>query len=149
MLPTWIREVGQEPLLLDPGAPLAEARENTWSLSVSAAERRSLTVQEVVTAFEDCVTSLRRRVRALGHGGSVSFYVWHDQQAGQLRCSTTTSPRDRLPFGARVDLEASLAAIVEEFLADRGAEASADPEPGDAEFVVPVWVVEVGAPVVH
>lgn len=155
MLLRWIREVADEPLTIDPAARNVEARENTWSLSASIDERGSLSAHEVVAAFEECTSILRERVRSLGHDGQVTFYVWHDRQAGQLRCSTTSLPRDELPFRSRVELDVPLAAIAEEFLGDaRPGQVPWDdlrPAPdGDAggtqsdDFAVRVWTADIG-----
>jgi hypothetical protein len=151
----WIREVADEPLLINPAARTTEARENTWSLSTSADERGSLSAHQVVAAFEECASILRERVLSLGYDGHVTFYVWHDQQAGQLRCSTTSLPVDELPFQSRVELDVPLAAIAEEFLNDAhpGQVSWNDLLPesdGDAEetqphdFVVRVWTADLG-----
>lgn len=143
MLVTWIREVADEPLLLN-GDEAAEARENTWSFGLADGERPSTAV--VVAAFEDTAGRQGDRVAALGR--TATFYVWHDVQAGQLRCSTTSSPRDRLPFGATLDLTVPLAAVVERFLHDPGgfiAWDDLDESDDDApEFVLGVWAVEIG-----
>lgn len=155
MLLTWIREVADEPLLVDPNASDAEARENTWSLSTSVDERRSLSVHEVVAAFEECALVLSERIRSLGYEGPATFYVWHDAQAGQLRCSTTSLPPDQLPFRAPVEADVSLAVIVEEFLKEvspglvpwedlEPVEHSADVTQPE-HVVVRVWTVDVGA----
>ncbi|GAA1531741.1 hypothetical protein [Kribbella lupini] len=85
----FIAEVADEPLVLDPAAPRAEYRENTWLLSATEAELATLTAAEITTAFEQCADALRRRLTAEGHQSPAVFYVWHDAQAGQLRCSTT------------------------------------------------------------
>jgi hypothetical protein len=151
----WIREIADEPLVIDPAARDIEARENTWSLSASIDERGSLSTHEVVAAFEECASILRERVRSLGYDGQVTFYVWHDQQAGQLRCSTTSLPDDELPFRSRVELHVPLAAIAEDFLDDArpgqvpwddlrpASEGDADETQPD-DFVVRVWTADIG-----
>ncbi|MFC5267698.1 hypothetical protein ACFPJ1_36755 [Kribbella qitaiheensis] len=139
----YIAEVADEPFVLDPANPEIEHRENTWLLDCPAVERTSLTTAEVVAAFEHCANGLQRR---LPQSTQVVFYVWHDQQAGQLRCSTTSISADRLPFGARV-VPTPLEKIVEEFLAAPGfiswaelqeADEADEPEP-EPEWTVEVW----------
>ncbi|MBB1155871.1 hypothetical protein [Amycolatopsis dendrobii] len=149
----WIREVADEPLLIDPAHRDLESRENTWSLSLAPEKHGSSSAHEVVAAFEECASVLRERVRSLEYDGPVTFYVWHDQQAGQLRCSTASLPEDELPFGARVEL-VSLHSIAEEFLDDevpglvrradlRPASDDEAEETGPAEFVVRVWTTHL------
>lgn len=76
------------------GDPLREARTNTWTQDLSC-----VLVDEaaVVTAFRDVAAGLRRRFE--GQPGPATFYVWCDEQAGQLRFSLASAPPDRLPFG--------------------------------------------------
>lgn len=155
MLTKWIREVAHEPLLIDPTARDAEQRENTWRLSRSVDDPASLSARDVVAAFEECAAVLRARIKSLGYGGSATFYVWHDEQAGQLRCSTTTWPREQLPFGAEVELNVTLEEIVQGFLDDtnpgqlvrEGFEEVSDNDSEElqaADVTLCVWTAEVG-----
>ncbi|MFS8103399.1 hypothetical protein LFM09_40360 [Lentzea alba] len=144
MLVTWVREVADEPLLLN-GDTYAEADANTWSLGPASGE--SPVVADVVAAFEE--TARLQGERAAAMGRTATFYVWHDVQAGQLKCSTSSSPRDQLPFGAKLDLTVPLAAIVEGFLRHPGGfisweELQEEPLP-EVEFVLPVWAVEISS----
>lgn len=126
MLLTFIAEVAEEPLILDPSDQAAETRTNTWSLSADAEERRTLSVEQVVAAFERTAEMLRQRVHSLETPGTATFYVWHDEQAGQLRCSTTSQPPHALPFGGAHALTEELGPIITCYLTDR--------EPGLVEW---------------
>ncbi|MFD4638822.1 hypothetical protein ACFWN2_16020 [Lentzea sp. NPDC058436] len=144
MLVSWIHEVAGEPLLLD-GDPIAQSRENTWMLGL--AEGESPSAGDVVAAFQETARLLGERVSAMGR--TATFYVWHDERSGHLRCSTTSSSRDALPFGARVDSSAALDSVVGGFLRDPGGVVLWQDlrEPEDAEeqeHVVRVWAVELG-----
>jgi hypothetical protein len=101
------------------------------------------------------VSVLRARIKSLGYGESATFYVWHDEQAGQLRCSTTTWPREQLPFRAQVELNVPLEEIVEGFLDDtnteqllrKGFEEVSDNDSEElqaVDFTLCVWTAEVG-----
>lgn len=148
MLLTWIAELADEPLALEPDDRPVERETNTWWLSADVEDRRALTVREVVEAFERTATLLRERVRELGHHGPATFYVWHDDQAGQLRCSTgSVGPAD-LPFAGAYEPVSDLGPIVADYLADdepgtvrlTDAPEGGWPEPGS----FPVWVRDVG-----
>lgn len=114
----WIREVADEPMIIDPAARNIEARKNTWSVSASVDERASISAHDLAAAWEERASIIRDRIRMLEYAGPATFYVWHDRQAGQLRCSTTSLPPDQLPFRSRVELDTPLAAIAEAFLTD-------------------------------
>ncbi|MGW6934412.1 hypothetical protein ACWGE0_30440 [Lentzea sp. NPDC054927] len=134
--------MAEGPLLLN-GDMSEEAAENTWSLGVGVDD--SLVAADVVAAFEKTARLLGERVAATGK--TATFYVWHDQQAGQLRCSTTSLPLDGLPFGAKVDPAVPLTSIVEGFLTDPGGSGAWDElhEVDEMpEFVLPVWAVKIG-----
>ncbi|MEV7526759.1 hypothetical protein [Streptomyces sp. NPDC091371] len=154
MLLTWIAEIADDPLALDPADRRVEWETNTWRLNLAEGEDpRSLSAPEVVGAFERTAEAIRRRVFDRGFVGPVTFYVWRDEQAGQLRCSTGSVAADELPFrGAYVPV-ADLGPLVEGFLADEEpgavgwvelAEGEAQDEPVVAPF--PVWVRDVGRP---
>ena len=116
MLLTWIAEIAEEPFVLDPTGPIRQAQANTWSLRTDPDEE-TLTVDQVVTAFERTAETLRFRV--CGDGLQATFYVWHDEQAGQLCCSLSSQGPDALPFSGTYTGADTLDSIVEQFLSQR------------------------------
>jgi hypothetical protein len=112
-----IRAVGDEPLVLSPADPEAESVNTCW-FGASPHERLGASVEEVVAAFEEAAARIRAQVTEIGHRGSATFYVWHDREAGQLRCSTGSQPAERLPFEDDYEPTPELRDIVAEFLAD-------------------------------
>ncbi|MFD9474582.1 hypothetical protein [Streptomyces goshikiensis] len=153
----WIAEVAAEPLVLEPADRRVEWETNTWSLSTGDEDRSSLSVAAVVAAFERTAAAIRERIRDLGFPGVATFYVWHDEQAGQLRCSTGSVPPDALPFGGTYIASDDLAPVVEGFLADSGPGSivwsdlddvqSVSTKTGTDPEIMPfgVWVASVGA----
>ncbi|MGW1956098.1 hypothetical protein ACWCPI_25680 [Streptomyces sp. NPDC001920] len=157
MLLTWIAEVADESLVLQPADRQLEWKTNTWRLSAEDEDRRSLSVSDVVAAFERTASAIRVRIHELGFSGVATFYVWHDEQAGQLRCSTGSVAPDELPFGGAHVPSDDLGQIVEEFLTNSEPAVIAWADLGDVQdpaehtLVEPesvpfrVWVSSVGA----
>ncbi|MGW2353326.1 hypothetical protein [Actinacidiphila glaucinigra] len=155
MLLTWIDEVAHEPLVLEPADRRVEVEVNTWWLSAAEEDGGSLSVAEVVAAFERTAAAIRERLHERAFAGVATFSVWHDEQAGQLRCSTGSVSPDALPFGGAYVASGHLAPIVGRFLADseRSRLAWSDPDdvPGLSGRAEPevaplaVWVSGVGA----
>ena len=146
-----IRAIAGETLVLSPHDPAAESVNTSW-FSSPPHERMGMTPEEVVSAFEETAELLRDQVVALKHDGPATFYVWHNQEAGQLRCSTGSCHQNALPFGGAYNPTSDLHSIVVEFLEDRAPGAIAwgqlepipfpdSPEPVAAE--VPVWVCDL------
>ncbi|MFI9359546.1 hypothetical protein ACIG5E_00555 [Kitasatospora sp. NPDC053057] len=150
MLLTWIAELADEPLALEPDDRPVEWETNTWWLAAEDEDRRALTVAEVVAAFERTAARLRERVRGLDHAGPATFYAWHDEQAGQLRCSTASVGPGELPFGGAYRPVEDLGPIVADYLADDepAVVQPSDVNPGEEPELppFPVWVRAVGAP---
>ncbi|MCL7424873.1 hypothetical protein [Streptomyces sp. YS415] len=156
MLLTYIAEIADEPLILDPADPDVECETNTWWLGAEPDGRRSLSVAEVVGAFERTAERIRLRIREMDFRGEATFYVWHDVQAGQLRCSTASVAAGELPFGGAYAPSDDLESLIQGFLSDQepglvlweALETVEDhsqptaPEPDAVPF--PVWVRSVG-----
>ena len=143
-----IRAIADEALVLSPQDRAAEDANTTW-FGAPPHERMGMSPDEVVAAFEEIAEVLRDQVAALNHAGPATFYVWHDQQAGQLRCSTGSCRPDELPFSGMYRPTTELLPIVVEFIEDRAPGAIVwgelepvpfpdGPEPEMPEF--PVWV---------
>lgn len=151
MLLKEIRAIAGETVVLSPHDQAAEHVNTSW-FGAPPHERMGLSAEEVVAAFEETAELLRDQVAAAGHAGAATFYVWHDQQAGQLRCSTRSCGPDELPFGEPYRVTKDLQAIVVEFLQDHAPGAIAwgemepvpvpdEPRPAADEF--PVWACDL------
>jgi hypothetical protein len=153
----WIAEVADEPLVLEPANRRVEWETNTWSLGATDEDKSSLSVAEVVAAFERTAAAIREHIRDLSFSEVATFYVWHDKQAGQLRCSTGSVPPDALPFSGTYVASDDLGPVVEGFLADSEPGFIAWSDLDDAQSLLEqtkteleispfgVWVSSVGA----
>ena len=151
MLLKEIRAIAGESLVLSPHDPSAEHVNTNW-FGAPPHERMGMSAEEVVAAFEETAAALRNQVASLAYRGPATFYVWHDGQAGQLRCSIRSCRRDNLPFDGRYRATGDLHGIVLEFLEDRapGAIAWGELDPvsfrGGAEVKADefaVWTVDL------
>jgi hypothetical protein len=146
-----IRAIAGETLVLSPNDPTAEDANTSW-LGAPPHERMGLSADEVVSAFEETAELLRDQITVHGHQGPVTFYVWHDEVAGQLRCSTRSCSQDGLAFDGGYRLTSDLRAIVVDFLEDRAAASigwgefqpiTAPDEPAADPPEFPVWVCDL------
>ncbi|NYF56067.1 hypothetical protein [Micromonospora purpureochromogenes] len=101
-------------VMLLPDDPDRECRVNKWCYGVPDA---AIDVPAVVAALHLVHRELGRRWASPG-----TFYAWYDEQAGQLRCSLTSAPADRLPFAAPYRSTTDATEVV--------ALVAADPNPG-------------------
>jgi hypothetical protein len=147
-----IRAIAGETLVLSPHDKDAETANTNW-FGAPPHERMGLSADEVIAVFEETAELLRDQVAAAAHDGPATFYVWHDLDAGQLRCSISSAGQDRLPFTVPYQPTSDLSAIVTEFLEDRAPGAIAwgqlepvpypeGPEPNADQ--VSVWVCDLG-----
>ncbi|WP_436537060.1 hypothetical protein [Actinoplanes sp. HUAS TT8] len=113
-----IRAMADETMVLSPEDQDAEHANTNW-FGAPPHERISMSADEVVTAFEETAVVLREQVATSGHRGTATFYVWHDPEAGQLRCSACTRKPSDLVFPVPYQVTDDLHAIVVEFLVDR------------------------------
>ncbi|MFH9589762.1 hypothetical protein ACH4MW_35525 [Streptomyces luteogriseus] len=118
MLLTWIAEVADETSTLEPEDRPVEWETNTWWCGAADEDRKSLSTAAVVAAFERTAAAIRKHIRELGFSDAATFCVWHDEQAGQLRCSTGSVPPDALPFTSAYVACGDLAPMVEAYVAD-------------------------------
>jgi hypothetical protein len=79
---------------LRPDDSVAEARANTWHYGLPVG---GFHLGAVAAALKYVFAQLSKRQ----NGEPGTFYCWYDVQAGQLRCSLTSRPADRLLFGGR------------------------------------------------
>lgn len=129
-----IREISNELVKLAPHNRGAEVANTHW-LTATAEDRSTVSVSHVVAAFQDAARALQHQIRAAGFDGTATFYVWHDEQAGQLRCSVSSLPPDDLPFGGSYRPTDDLGIIATSFLSDDtpGVVAWEDLEPAGAD----------------
>lgn len=148
-----IRSMTLDPVIMAPGNRKAEYENTTW-LGYPIDELTVPVLDDVVAAFLDVADFFRDQVCKSGYRGVATFYVWHDAQAGQLRCSAASLPPSNLPFGGRYRVTGKPDEVIEPFFADStpgfvswdGLEdvTGGEADQPDAEVeAFPVWAIDV------
>jgi hypothetical protein len=109
----WIREMTAERFEL-PGGAGAGATENLWSLSFSADKLPS--AADLTRFIEAAVDVRRAQAESIGMKPA-TFYLWNDEQAGQLRFSVARCLPDSLPFRCAVAPADAASEIIGGYLA--------------------------------
>lgn len=128
------------------------ANENVWSITLGSASE--VTPEEVID-FVRRARDIRREQLVEADRSPVTFYLWSDVLAGQLRFSVCRRTPDNLPFGCTVDLVSDPEVIVRAYLespyrdgiplasltcADDDEESDADADDDDDEsYRLDVW----------
>lgn len=107
-----LRELLSELPVVTPADHIAEARQNTCSLTRDASE--TATTDEIVDALQAVAGAW---LDSTGHHVGATFYAWYDEQAGQLRLSLSSSGADDLPFSSTIRL-VDPQSVVSAFLGD-------------------------------
>lgn len=111
-----IHEVASEPLLIDPKNRAAEVETNTRWFSITEHDIHLVEVPPIVEALHDLAKQRQHLLVDSGSAVPMSFYVWFDDQACQLRLSTESAPADGLSFRGPYRPDAQLEDVVAAFL---------------------------------
>lgn len=129
--PEWVAEVAADAVVVRPGAPVAEARGNQWGFGLGPEQRAAVTATDV-EEFVRAVVEARDRWLAERGLGPMTFYCWHDAQAGQLRFSLVSAGGSRSLFGCPIEPVSLLRAVAQDFLSG-----------GEPDGPLLVWVMSV------
>ena len=112
----WFAAIASEEILVS-NDPSLESQANLWTISLTKEMASNLSVQDV----SECVKNLIDKRRAEAKRRQVVpllFYLWFDEQAGQLRFSiTSVADPSRLAFHCAINTGAKLSEIVSQVLA--------------------------------
>ncbi|MCH7345476.1 hypothetical protein LZ017_19030 [Pelomonas sp. CA6] len=109
----WILEMTGDGLELPDGRG-AGASENLWSLSFPADKLPNAV--DLTRFIETAVDVRRAQAKSIGRKPA-TFYLWHDEQAGQLRFSVARCLPDALPFRCAVKPAKAASEVVDNYLA--------------------------------
>jgi hypothetical protein len=144
-----VASIADEVVIFDPADQQRELTENTWSIGASDEELQDTPASEVVEAVRAVLAARRRMAVDASVDQPTTFYVWHDEQAGQLRMSTASYAPTQLPFGADLRLAALDVVVYDWVHAGSGLVRWSELDVVDAgvpeppEFVLPVFAARL------
>ena len=109
----WLAEMASESLEL-PDEAGGGASANMWSMSFGT-ER--LPTRLELKQFISSALELRRAQAKAFEGVSATFYLWHDEPAGQMRFSVARCLPGSLPFRRPLTSATMMDEIIDKFLA--------------------------------
>ena len=112
-------DVINDPLIIavGPDADCNEPRENLWGLAMTAARAAATSAAEIIDFLLKVIDSRNRQLTArFGTRHPMVFYVWVDEQAGQLRFSLISGQGVRPPFGAEIRCITQPEPLIEHYL---------------------------------
>ncbi len=111
----WFAAIASEKIVVTDDSCI-EAQANLWTISLTKEMASNLSVREVC----GCVNTLIERKRSEAKQSSLvplRFYLWFDEQAGQLQFSiTSVADPSQLPFQCPINPDAKLSEIVSQLL---------------------------------
>ena len=107
-LKKWLEEMDTEISIVQSEDIITEAQGNQLSFGVSEDVLNEWGQQSVL----EFITGCKDLYRSKKQGRPMQFYVWFDEQAGQLRVSAVSSRHQRLPFDCAV-YQCSITELVE------------------------------------
>jgi hypothetical protein len=92
-----------------------EIYENMWVISLDENLTPSINKETVKNFIDTLIQQRQEQVTALNY--PATLYLWHDEQAAQLRFNILSGHRFKLPFGCKVELQDTIDSILDEFIA--------------------------------
>jgi hypothetical protein len=93
-----------------------EVRSNCWSISIPDEVSVECIVDELKNFLKEVKADRREQLRKANSKVGLIYYVWIDEQAGQLRFNFINSNHNKLPFSASLAFVAKEGEILSEYL---------------------------------
>lgn len=93
-----------------------EIQENLWSFSLTENLAKQITASDFSELLDKIKENAQKQLDR--HDGPLEliYYLWHDQQSGQLRLNFINSNHHNLPFGCALTIVESETEIIHDFL---------------------------------
>ncbi len=96
-----------------------EIKHNCWSISINDELSKEFSVDELSNFLKEVKTDRREQLRRSKSKVGLIYYVWVDEQAGQLRFNFINSNHDKLPFRSQLTLVTTENEILTDYLTRR------------------------------
>lgn len=147
LLLDWLPDVLNDEVISEHNNVNFEARSNMWCFSIPNDE--GITALDIKSFLNQIIDQRSKQITL-----PMTFYVWIDEQAGQLRFSLTSQPKNNLPFGSTLIYSDNLDNFIEQFISMQltGSIAFQDLKPivladtydkSDVEYFVHIWAIEL------
>jgi len=115
-----------------------EINVNMWWIGATAEVLETLSVNEILDFIVQLTDNRREKMRQANTDHGMYFYLWFDDQAGQLRFNLISDFHTDLPFGATLNIIDTPVAIVGDFLTQYVA-----PSPRPDPYVLDVFMAHL------
>ena len=79
-----------------------EIKSNCWSISINDELSKELAIDELWDFLKEVKTNRQEQLRQSQSKVGLIYYVWVDEQAGQLRFNFINSNHSKLPFNSQL-----------------------------------------------
>jgi hypothetical protein len=93
-----------------------EIRNNCWAISMSEEIADEFTVDELKSFLKDVKADRKQQLRNGKSNVELIYYVWYDEQAGQLRFNFINSMHRQLPLSAPLTFVSDEGEILSDYL---------------------------------
>ncbi|GGB65022.1 hypothetical protein GCM10007424_01160 [Flavobacterium suaedae] len=93
-----------------------EVSHNCWYISIPKELNSEITVDEISDLIKSIKEKYTKELKASGLNIGLWFYLWIDEQAGQLRFNFINSNHKELPFGCSIVTTDNIKFIISEYI---------------------------------
>ncbi len=96
-----------------------EINTNMWGISLDASIAKKITVKDISLFVDSLVYKLQQYMLNTNFSYPITFYLWFDEMANQLRFNIVSGHIKNLPFGCNVEIIDSYQPILEAFVTSK------------------------------
>lgn len=93
-----------------------EIENNHWSIGIDSGTAKLIDINDLRLFLREVVSNRIEQLEISNKNIDLLFYLWFDEQAGNLNFNFINSKHSRLPFGANLEFVDSIDLILKDFL---------------------------------